>query len=26
VWWPAGHHAGLDARWNQRYPQSILFR
>lgn len=26
VWWPAGHHAGLDGRWNQRYPQSILFR
>jgi len=26
VWWPAGHHAGLDAIWHRRYPQSILFR
>lgn len=26
VWWPAGHHAGLDAIWHRRHPQSILFR
>jgi thiosulfate dehydrogenase [quinone] large subunit len=26
VWWPAGHHAGLDGFLHRRYPPSILFR